>query len=114
MATVGLLREVMYRLANQYRSLASDKQLNPDVSELLMATHYQHMMYSAKTFGIRDVALKCAITLLKYPFVIPQDKAFSQAGSLAREVGNTNLAFMLLNRSDINVFNAIILFLVSN
>jgi intraflagellar transport protein 172 len=96
--TVGLLREVMYRLANQYRSVASDKQLNPDVVELLMATHYQHMLYSSKGFGLRDVAVKCAVTLLKYPFVIPQDKAFYQAGMLAKEIGNTNMAFMLLNR----------------
>jgi intraflagellar transport protein 172 len=96
--TVGLLREVMYRLANQYRAVASDKQLHPDVVELLMATHYQHMLHSAKAFGLRDVAVKCATTLLKYPYVVPQDKAFHQAGMLSKEMGNTNLAFMLLNR----------------
>lgn len=96
--TVALLREVMYRLANQYRSVASDKQLHPDLVELLMSTHYQHILYSARAYGLKDVAVKCAVTLLKYPYVVPQDKAFHQAGTLAKEIGNTNLAFMLLNR----------------
>ena len=63
-----------------------------------MATHYQHMLYSAKSMGLKDIAAKCAVTLLKYPDSVPQDKAFYQAGMLCREVGNTNLAFMLLNR----------------
>jgi intraflagellar transport protein 172 len=63
-----------------------------------MATHYQKMLNSARQSGLRDVAVKTSITLLKYPSIIPQDKAFYQAGIVAKEAGITNLAFMLLNR----------------
>lgn len=63
-----------------------------------MAVHYMHMMFTARANGLKDLAAKCAITLLKYPDYIPQDKAFYLAGVAAREQGNTNLAFLLLNR----------------
>lgn len=63
-----------------------------------MAVHYKHMMLLTKSNGLKDVSSKCAITLLKYPDYIPQDKAFYIAGMSAREQGNTNLAFLLLNR----------------
>jgi len=96
--TVAKLREVLYRLANQYRSNSLNKQLGPEMEELLMATHYQHMLFSSKALGMKDIAAKCSVTLLKYPDVVPQDKAFYQAGVTCREQGNTNLAFMLLNR----------------
>lgn len=96
---VSLLRESLFRLANQFKSQSTDKQLLGDMEELLMAVHYQHILYSAQAFGLRDIAVKSAITLLKYPFVIPQDKAFYQAGTVCKELGrDTNLAFMLLNR----------------
>jgi intraflagellar transport protein 172 len=99
-ATVATLRDSLYRLANQYRvpkSGCGPKEV-AEIESLLMATHYQHIFYSAKTMGLKDIAVKCAVTLLKYPEAIPQDKAFYQAGSTCKEQGNTNLAFMLLNR----------------
>jgi intraflagellar transport protein 172 len=76
----------------------SDKQLGPEIDDLLMATHYQHMLLIASSLGLKDIAARCAVTLLKYPDTIPQDKAFFQAGTKCKEQGNTNLAFMLLNR----------------
>lgn len=102
-AIVGLLRESLFRLANQYKASTADRQCSQDIEELLMATHYQHMLYANRNFGLKDVAAKCAVTLLKYPAVIPQDKAFYQAGTVCKEQGNTNLAFMLLNRFVIDV-----------
>ncbi len=99
-ATITLLREVLYRLASQYRvhNSNADRSSNSDIEELLMATHYTQMMYSARSFGLKEIACKAAVTLLKYPFVVPQDKAFYQAGNACRDIGNTNFAFMLLNR----------------
>ena len=85
---VAALREVLYRLGSRKQ----------EVEELLMATHYQHMYFQAKQLGLPDVAAKCAITLLKYPSIIPHDKAFFQAGEACKELGITNLAFVLLNR----------------
>ena len=69
-----------------------------DVDELLMACHFMHMMLTCKGLGLKDIAAKCSVTLMKYPYIIPQDKSFYMAGSACRDVGNTNLAFMLLNR----------------
>jgi intraflagellar transport protein 172 len=97
--TVALLREVLYRLANTYRSNGSEgRSPGPSMEDLLMTVHYQHMLYASRGFGLKDIAAKCSVTLLKYPEVLPQDKAFYQAGITCREQGNTNLAFMLLNR----------------
>eukprot|EP01035_Chromulina_nebulosa_P019403 gene19403-25277_t len=74
--TVSSLKETLFRLTNQFK--AQEKH--------------------TKSLNLLDIAAKCSITLLKYPFVIPQDKAFYLAGAAVRAVGNTNLAFMLLNR----------------
>lgn len=97
-AVVAALRDVMFRVAKQYRSQSSDKQLPAAIEELLMAAHYQHMYYTSFDTGLVEIAAKCAITLLKYPNVIAHDKAFYQAGNICREINNINLAFMLLNR----------------
>ena len=70
-----------------------------------MAAHYQHLLYVSKAQGLKDIAAKCSVTLLKYPDVVPQDKAFYQAGVTCRDQGNTNLAFMLLNRYVITSFD---------
>ena len=101
-SSVGTLRDVLYRLANQYKNsvTVSDKQLGPEIDDLLMATHYQHMLHTAHSLGLKDLTARCAVTLLKYPDALPQDKAFYQAGTMCKEQGNTNLAFMLLNRCD--------------
>lgn len=98
-ATVAMLRDVLYRLANQYRAQSPDKQqLSPSMESMLMATHYQNMLYNCRSLGLKEICAKCAITLLKYPELIPVDKAFYQAGMMAKELGNINMAFMLLNR----------------
>ena len=97
-AVVSMLRDLFFRLANQYRSQPIDKKLNAEVLEMLMATHYQNMLYSARALGLKEIAAKCSITLLKYPNLLPHDKAFYQAGMACREQGNTNLSFLLLNR----------------
>eukprot|EP00595_Chromulina_sp_UTEXLB2642_P000435 CAMPEP_0196761570 /NCGR_PEP_ID=MMETSP1095-20130614/859_1 /TAXON_ID=96789 ORGANISM="Chromulina nebulosa, Strain UTEXLB2642" /NCGR_SAMPLE_ID=MMETSP1095 /ASSEMBLY_ACC=CAM_ASM_000446 /LENGTH=1006 /DNA_ID=CAMNT_0042111301 /DNA_START=2197 /DNA_END=5217 /DNA_ORIENTATION=+ len=98
--TISSLKETLFRLTNQFKAQEKqlDKQLLGDMEELLMATHYMYMYLTTKSLNLLDIAAKCSITLLKYPFVIPQDKAFYLAGAAARAVGNTNLAFMLLNR----------------
>ena len=99
-ANVGVLRDILYRLGTLYRSQSRsiDERLLQRIDTVLMATHYQSLFYAAKSIGLKDMHAKCAITLLKYPTVLPQDKALYQAGNAARDIGNNNLAFMLLNR----------------
>ena len=95
---VSQLREVLYKLANQYRSQTANKQLSAEIEMLLMAAHYSHMMLTCKAQGLKEMAAKCSITLLKYPEVVQADKAFYLAGMMCKEANNKNLAFMLLNR----------------
>ena len=59
---------------------------------------------SLRSYNLRELSAKCSITLLKYPDLIPQDKAFYQAGMACREQGNINLSFLLLNRSALKPF----------
>jgi intraflagellar transport protein 172 len=95
---INKLRDVLYNLNNGYRQANISKSLKVEMEELLMACHYQHMYIIAMKYGLKDLAAKCSITILKYPDVIPQDKAFYQAGEACKNQGNQNLAFMLLNR----------------
>ena len=87
---IASLRDVLYKQAREIKT----KEMN----ELLLATHYQHIFYLAESLGCKDIAAKCAVTLLKYPSVVPQDRAFYQAGMIAKELELTNVAFVLLNR----------------
>lgn len=96
--TVSVMREVLFRLVKHYRGHATDKKLPLDLEDLLMATHYQHMLYLSTEHDLKDVAAKCSVTLLKYPDIVAPDKAFYQAGVTVRDAENINLAFMLLNR----------------
>ncbi len=96
--TVAALRDLMYVLANQFRSQPIDKKQQAEVLEMLMAVHYQNLLFATKALGLKEVAAKCSVTLLKYPEYVPQDKAFYQAGMCCRDNGNVNLSFLLLNR----------------
>ena len=87
---IASLRDVLYQLATKVKTT--------EMEELLLATHYQHVFYLAESLGCKDIAAKCAVTLLKYPSIIPQDRAFYQAGMIAMEMDLTNVAFVLLNR----------------
>jgi len=95
---VAQLRDVLYKVANQYRLQSPSKQSSPELEMLLMATHYQHMLLTCQAQGLKDLAAKCSITLLKYPDVVQADKAFYQAGLMCKTAGDKNLAFMLWNR----------------
>jgi intraflagellar transport protein 172 len=97
-AVVSMLRDVLFRVAKVLRGNSGEKPLPPIFEELLMAVHYQHMLYVCLQHRLDEMAAKCSITLLKYTDIIAADKAFYQAGIAARDVENINLAFMLLNR----------------
>ena len=79
---VGILRDILYRLGTQYRTQhkSIDDRLLTRIENVLMATHYQSLFHTAKSLGMKDMHAKCAVTLLKYPTVLPQDKALYQAG----------------------------------
>lgn len=97
---MSILRDVLYRVGNQYRLQQRnlDERLWSRMEDVLMAVHYENIYLIAKSLGLREIAAKSAVTLLKYPAIMPQDKALYQAGVACRDQGNTNMAFMLLNR----------------
>ncbi len=74
-----------------------------DIEHLLMVTHYSARLEECIQHGnnnkdCNDIAVRMAITLLRYVDIVPADKAFYQAGILCRKIGEENLAFLLLNR----------------
>lgn len=42
----------------------------PEIEDLLMATHYQHMLNTARSLGLKDLTARCAVTLIKYPGIL--------------------------------------------
>lgn len=50
------LRELLFKLAGQFRSLPPqqqlDKKLNAEFLEMLMAVHYQNMMYTCRSVDV--------------------------------------------------------------
>eukprot|EP00618_Florenciella_parvula_P017071 CAMPEP_0119543784 /NCGR_PEP_ID=MMETSP1344-20130328/54343_1 /TAXON_ID=236787 /ORGANISM="Florenciella parvula, Strain CCMP2471" /LENGTH=1740 /DNA_ID=CAMNT_0007588171 /DNA_START=113 /DNA_END=5335 /DNA_ORIENTATION=- len=97
--TVECLRDVLYKVSTALKG--SSGGVDPELEQLLMATHYANLFNKCQTEGGRDMAelaTKISITLLRYNTVIPSDKVFYQAGMICKEQNQTNLAFVLLNR----------------
>lgn len=94
------LRKLLHRLGTHDDPGRSDlyfEDTDP-FSRLLVAVHYFNVFLVCRAHGLDGLALKAAVTLLRYPDVVPVDKAYYQAGMLARELKHDNLAFVLLNR----------------
>merc|ERR1719231_779170 len=93
-ATVTSLREVMYGVMQATEGVHDDFEL------LLMMVHYTHMHFTCAAEGgaLMDLAVKAAVTLLRYSDTIPVDKLFYMAGTLCQKQGHENLGFVLLNR----------------
>jgi intraflagellar transport protein 172 len=99
--SVSDLRDVLFHLASSHDGAREDAlgtQGAGGFEQLLMATHYYRLYLTCVSQGLKDIALKIAITLMRYSGIIPIDKAFYQAGTMARDQGHDNLAFVLLNR----------------
>lgn len=98
---VSEMREVLFNLGASHRDTQQDVlgiHGTNEFEQLLMAIHYYHLYITCMQHGLRGIALKIAITLIRYSGIIPIDKTFFLAGTLAREQGHDNLAFVLLNR----------------
>jgi intraflagellar transport protein 172 len=88
-ATVASLRKVLFSV----KGLA--------IEGALMACHYVNLAFVCQALGGKDILelrAKIFISLLRYPQIIPVDKAFYQAGDACKRQGHTSLAFVLLNR----------------
>uniref|UniRef100_A0A7S3K758 IF140/IFT172/WDR19 TPR domain-containing protein n=1 Tax=Aureoumbra lagunensis TaxID=44058 RepID=A0A7S3K758_9STRA len=65
---------------------------------LVMATHYTSLYLNCLQNGLKDLSLKIAVSILRFSDIIPADKAFYKVGILARDLNETSLAFISLNR----------------
>mmetsp|Transcript_15284 Transcript_15284/g.25210 ORF Transcript_15284/g.25210 Transcript_15284/m.25210 type:complete len:1767 (+) Transcript_15284:218-5518(+) len=92
------LRDMLYKLVND---LKGDSDIHPATKQferLLLITHYTALKNFCKERGMPDIACKLAVSLLRYCGEIPADKAFFEAGTSCRELGQLNMAFVFLNR----------------
>ena len=72
--------------------------VDPELEQLLMATHYSNLFNKCQAEGGRDMAelaTKISITLLRYNSVIPSDKVFYQVGGLGFFSSSVALAHSL-------------------
>ena len=91
-----LLDKVMASLSKGSTSL--EAKVKDDFTGLFEAAHYSKMMTQCRKSGLAPLAAKAATSLLRYIGSIPADKAFYEAGISMREAGETNMAFVFLNR----------------
>lgn len=95
--TLMSLRSILFRLAQ------AGGRGTKDIEHLLMASHYSALLAecTASKSNVKDcldLAARMSITLLRYCDILPADKCFFRAGTLAKQIGQDSLAFVLLNR----------------
>jgi len=69
-----------------------------ELEAMLMATHYMGVYLGCVQAGLFGLAVKVAVSLLRFPSLLPVDKTTYIAGVAARKQGYRNFAFVLLNR----------------
>jgi intraflagellar transport protein 172 len=98
---VSELRNVLFDLGRSNKETQHDAlgvHTSDGFEQLLMATHYYNLYLTCMQHGLKGIALKISVTLIRYAGIIPIDKVFYLAGTIARDQGHDNLAFLLLNR----------------
>mmetsp|Transcript_22613 Transcript_22613/g.70776 ORF Transcript_22613/g.70776 Transcript_22613/m.70776 type:complete len:1626 (+) Transcript_22613:579-5456(+) len=97
---VAQCRELLLRLCEANSCSTGNFVPNEEdsISRLFFTVHYYSIYLRSLHHGIQAIGLKAVVTLLHYTDIIPSDKVFYLAGTLARQLGQTNLAFLLLNR----------------
>ncbi|VDI67558.1 intraflagellar transport protein 172, partial [Mytilus galloprovincialis] len=94
------LRDVMFDLCENM-SKSSDANSPPHQefeSMLLIAHYYANRSAAMAQKSLDSIAAKLSVSLLRHTDVIPADKAFFEAGMMARALGWENMAFVFLNR----------------
>ena len=68
------------------------------MEKLLLVVHYVHLKNTVKQRNLHKVELKLSTSLLRYTKEVRADKAFYEAGMVAKKVQIYNHAFIFLNR----------------
>lgn len=95
------------QLRNLLLSLTQQLEQNPTVGGASYS-EFQHYLLVAHYFAIRaacfghqqltSIAAKLSVAMLRYTDIIPVDKAFFEAGQMAKAQGWENMAFVFFNR----------------
>ena len=91
------LREILYKIAQEIGGDESDPSI-AELQRLLLVTHISGMAIMAAKVGLKRIAAKAKVSLLRYIGLIPIDKAFCEAGQACRDVDWLNMEFVLFNR----------------
>ncbi|CAC5423828.1 IFT172 [Mytilus coruscus] len=94
------LRDVMFDLCeNMSKSGDANSPSHQEFQTMLLIAHYYANRSAAMAQKSLDsIAAKLSVSLLRHTDVIPADKAFFEAGMMARALGWENMAFVFLNR----------------
>ncbi|XP_074640366.1 intraflagellar transport protein 172 homolog [Tubulanus polymorphus] len=94
------LRDMLCDLCeNLVKSPDANTPLHEEFETMLLIAHY-YAIRSA-TMGqqsLDNVAAKLSVALLRHTDIIPADKAFYEAGTMCKNIGWENMAFVFLNR----------------
>ncbi|KAL7872215.1 hypothetical protein SRHO_G00071980 [Serrasalmus rhombeus] len=94
------LRDFLHLLCeNLTKSSEANSPAHEDFEQMLVISHYYATRSAAKGIDqLSALAAKLSISLLRHTEFIPADKAFYEAGLVAKAVGWENMAFIFLNR----------------
>lgn len=91
------LRAGLYRLLQQMKKTGQPPDQIGEMETYLKIVHRYAMAPLLRQDGFNDYAAKAMVSISRYAGIIPADKAFFDAGMAARDAGQKNTAFVMLN-----------------
>ncbi|KAM6180361.1 LOW QUALITY PROTEIN: intraflagellar transport protein 172 homolog [Erethizon dorsatum] len=93
------LRDVLFNLCeNLVKSREANSPAHEEFETMLLIAHYYATRSAAQSVKqLETVAARLSVSLLDHTQLLPADKAFCEAGTAAKAVGE-NIAFIFLNR----------------
>jgi intraflagellar transport protein 172 len=104
---LGVLKEMLSKLVeNLENQVARNNPIYQEFHRYLMISHLQVMKVECANHNLVKTSAKLTQCLLRYTKEIRADKAYYDAGEANRKAGNTDAAFIFLNRY-IDLYDAI-------
>jgi intraflagellar transport protein 172 len=91
------VRTMLYQVALEVREVGED-QTTAELGKFGVIAHLAVVKIAAMEAGLKTVAAKAAMSLLRYTMDIPVDRAFFDAGTLCQAANWQNMAFVFYNR----------------
>lgn len=101
------LRDTFFSLLAALARANSDNAVSQEFERLVLIAHYHALKIACVDLsGLKELAARIAISLIRDTDIVPADRAYVDAGMLAKECGWDNIAFVLLNRA-LDLYDAI-------